>query len=265
MLGARITELMDIWAKFNAAGDDLDTSDDMELPRSPPFANSADLYNVIDLTELGDVPWQAFSVKYNGKLPDNGPPPTWMTASYEVWFRDPLKIMESQISNPNFDGEIDYAPKQVFGPDGQRIYRDMMSGNWSWEQVDTIATDPEMHSAAFVPVILGTDKQFQDSVEFRKFRRQLFHSSLAHILLSLKPWMTKPRITRCADGHFRHVIYGLGPYIADYPEQALLASIVSGWCAKCTALSSDLDGISSKRFLVHMSTLSTSEMLLDMI
>jgi hypothetical protein len=44
--------------------------------------------------------------------------------------------------------------------------------------------------------------------------------------------MTTPRITRCADGHFRRVIYGLGPYIADYPEQALLASIVQNWCAR---------------------------------
>ena len=44
--------------------------------------------------------------------------------------------------------------------------------------------------------------------------------------------MTVPRITRCADGHYRHVIYGLGPYIADYPEQALLACIVQNWCLK---------------------------------
>ncbi|KAI9448995.1 hypothetical protein HD554DRAFT_1996125, partial [Boletus coccyginus] len=33
------------------------------------------------------------------------------------------------------------------------------------------------------------------------------------------------------DGHFRHIIYGLGPYIADYPEQAMLACIIQGWCA----------------------------------
>ena len=42
--------------------------------------------------------------------------------------------------------------------------------------------------------------------------------------------MKTPRITRCCDGRFRRVIYGVGPYIADYPEQALLACIVQGWC-----------------------------------
>jgi hypothetical protein len=76
------------------------------------------------------------------------------------------------------------------------------------------------------------DKQHQDSTQFRRFRHQLFHRSLTRILLPLKPFMTKPRVTRCGDGHFRRVIYGIGPYIADYPEQALLACVISGWCPK---------------------------------
>lgn len=49
---------------------------------------------------------------------------------------------------------------------------------------------------------------------------------------SLKPGMTTPEVLLCPDGHYRRVIYGLGPYIADYPEQALLACIVQGWCPK---------------------------------
>jgi hypothetical protein len=44
--------------------------------------------------------------------------------------------------------------------------------------------------------------------------------------------MTKTTVKLCADGHYRRVIYQLGPYIADYPEQALLACIVQGWCAR---------------------------------
>ena len=70
--------------------------------------------------------------------------------------------------------------------------------------------------------------------------------------------MTTPEITRFPDGHFRKVVFGLGLYIADYPEQALLACIVQGWCPKyvlnlvflkslliclhrCTAPGDDLD------------------------
>ena len=76
------------------------------------------------------------------------------------------------------------------------------------------------------------DKQYEDSLEFRRFLQQLFHISLVRILQAIKLWMRKPRITRCGDGHLRRVIYGLGPYIADYPEQVLLACVVSGWCPK---------------------------------
>ncbi|KAI0311166.1 hypothetical protein OF83DRAFT_1069266, partial [Amylostereum chailletii] len=84
-------------------------------------------------------------------------------------------------------------------------------------------------------------RQDANSELFRKFCRQLFHSSLATIFEPLKANMTVPDIVMCPDGHYRRVIYGLGPYIADYPEQVLLACVVQNWCPKCTAPSDDLD------------------------
>jgi len=80
------------------------------------------------------------------------------------------------------------------------------------------------------------NKQYSSNPKFRHFRRQLYHSSLARILQSLKPGMTKPTVARCPDGHFQLVIYGLGPLIADYPEQVLIACIVQGWCPKWVIL-----------------------------
>jgi hypothetical protein len=74
--------------------------------------------------------------------------------------------------------------------------------------------------------------EFRDDASFRKFCHQLLHSSLAKILETLKVGMTTPEVVCFPDDHFRKVIYGLGPYIADYPEQALLACIVQGWCPK---------------------------------
>ena len=68
--------------------------------------------------------------------------------------------------------------------------------------------------------------------EFRTFRKQLYHASIAHILTPLKRFMTDYDVVRCPDGHFRRVIYDLGPFIADYPEQVVLAGIVTGWCPK---------------------------------
>ena len=65
------------------------------------------------------------------------------------------------------------------------------------------------------------------------FQRQLFYSSLGHILKTFQPGMSKPKVILFGDRHYHHVIYGLGPYIADYEEQALLACIVRNWCPQC--------------------------------
>jgi hypothetical protein len=51
--------------------------------------------------------------------------------------------------------------------------------------------------------------------------------------------MSKPAVYRCSDSHFRRVIFGLGPFIADYPEQVMLAGIKQGWCP---------------RYVLHLST-----------
>lgn len=82
-----------------------------------------------------------------------------------------------------------------------------------------------------LPIYQAT-REYSLDQEFRMFRRQLFHNSLSAILQSLRPVMTTPEIVRYGDGHFRKTIYGLGPYIADYEEQVLLACIVRRWCAR---------------------------------
>ncbi|KAG2142346.1 hypothetical protein DEU56DRAFT_939653 [Suillus clintonianus] len=86
-----------------------------------------------------------------------------------------------------------------------------------------------------------TTKEHAKHASFRKFRRQLFHSSLSKILERLRPGMKVPEVAKFGDGHFRRVVYGLGPYIADYEEQVLLACMVRFWCARCMAPSDDLD------------------------
>ncbi|KAJ7687491.1 hypothetical protein B0H17DRAFT_1203554 [Mycena rosella] len=100
-----------------------------------------------------------------------------------------------------------------------------------------------------------TDRENQDTAEFRTFGRNLFHGSLREILKSLKPGMMTPEVIPFADGHYRRAIYGLGPYITDYPEQVLLACIVQGWCARCDASSKDLDREGGHRSHAHTDAL----------
>ncbi|KAJ7698292.1 hypothetical protein B0H17DRAFT_1158368 [Mycena rosella] len=285
-----IDELMQNWASRPGAGD-------------PPFANHRDLYDTIDATEIGHIPWESFNVSWNGDHTPGEETP-WKNEEYTVYFRDPRAVLQLQVSNPDFKYEMDFAPKRVFGGEDRnsREYMDFMSGNWAWQQADIIIQDPATHGATFIPIILGsdkttvsvatgqndyyplymsnglvhnnvrrahlnavmligflaipkTDRENQDTAEFRIFRRNLFHGSLREILKSLKPGMETPEVIQFADGHYRRAIYGLGPYIADYPEQVLLACIVQGWCARCDASNKDLDGEGGRRSHDHTDAL----------
>ncbi|KAF8875365.1 hypothetical protein BD779DRAFT_1613432 [Infundibulicybe gibba] len=268
MPATQINDLLQIWATTLPANND------------PLFVNKQDLYDTIDLSPLGGVPWESFGVSYNGDMGDGDSQAPWKKTEYDVWFRDPQLVLQEQLKNPDFAKEMDFAPKRVFDPDGKRCYTDFMSGNWCWRHADMIAKNRDNHGSTFCLIILGSDKttvsvatgqneyyplymsnglvhnnvwqahrnavsligflavpktnrEHQDSEEFRNFRWQLFHGSIRRILEPLRLGMETPEIVQFGDGHYCRVIYGIGPYIADYPEQVLLTCIVQGWCLRC--------------------------------
>lgn len=98
-----------------------------------PFASHQHLYATIDTISLAEVPWQTFSVTYNGAIP-GGAMPSWMIREYDVWFRDPRLVLRNQYGNPDFARDIDWAPKRVRLANGKRQYCDFMSGDWAWSQ-----------------------------------------------------------------------------------------------------------------------------------
>ena len=115
-----------LWAASLAAHRDL-----------PPFLNHTEMYNTINSTPLGDLPWEFFSLEYNGDLPE-GNVPSWMSSEYDVWFQDPLHLVHNLLSNPDFEGEIDYAPVQEYSSNGVHQFQDFMSDNWAWKQAVSI-------------------------------------------------------------------------------------------------------------------------------
>jgi hypothetical protein len=144
------------------------------LECAPSFADHRDLYERIDGIKQGDIAWDSFSVKYNrALLQSNTPRFPWMDQEFEVWFCNPLLILENQIHNPDFKDEMDYAPQQIYYK-GKHCYQNLMSGNWAWEQAvcsclqlsltaltshqNIITQDKSTHGAMFVPVVLGSDK-----------------------------------------------------------------------------------------------------------
>ena len=55
---------------------------------------------------------------------------------------------------------------------------------------------------------------------------------MSQILVPLRPAMMTPELLRCSDNQYRQVILGVGPYIADYPEQVLVSGVVQNWCGQ---------------------------------
>ena len=45
-----------------------------------------------------------------------------MTEDHEVWFRDPITLLENLLSNPDFKDEFDYTPYQEYKEDGSHCY-----------------------------------------------------------------------------------------------------------------------------------------------
>ena len=123
MSGGNIDTLLNLWSTLLFKHGD-----------KPPFASHHDLYNTIDATPLGDMPWERFGVHYNGTQPENNVP-SWMDAKYKVWFHNPCTLIYNILSNLDFDGEFDYASIQEYDMEGNHHFENFMSGNWVWKQV----------------------------------------------------------------------------------------------------------------------------------
>lgn len=126
---------------------------------TPPFSNHVDLYRTIDSTPLGEVRWQCFTLRYpEGNVPGDGAgAPSWMTDSHEVWYRDPRAIIKQMLANPDFKGQLDYAPLREFSADGTRRLCNFMSGDWAWRQAVRYSTPvADWPSLTFIVGYSGT-------------------------------------------------------------------------------------------------------------
>ncbi|KAG2123897.1 hypothetical protein BD769DRAFT_1388978 [Suillus cothurnatus] len=191
------------------------------------------------LSPIGDIRWDCFQVQYASEKPDINVP-SWMGNSYDVWFRDPQEVVHNMLANLMFTDEMDYRPYCEFSSSNDECqWKDFTLGDLAWDQVDDISKDLGMIGLTFISVILGSDKTTVsvgtgnnkyyplyasiDAVAIIRFltipKTTCQYAADPRILQILKPGMTKPEVVCFGDSHFCCVIYGLGPYIADYEEQ----------------------------------------------
>ena len=122
MPASQINILLELWAStLFKHGEDA------------PFKNCNDVYDTIDSTPLGDVPWESVTLKYIGEQPQSDVP-DWMVAGYDIWFRDSRTVICNLISNLDFNNVFDFSPYQEYDSLGNHRFCDFMSGNWVWKQ-----------------------------------------------------------------------------------------------------------------------------------
>ncbi|KAH9829324.1 uncharacterized protein C8Q71DRAFT_863392 [Rhodofomes roseus] len=234
----------------------------------PPFENSAHLLDTIDAIPLGDAPWSKVEFSYQGPIPE-GDVPSWMTEKYVIWKRDTRVVARSLIDCEDYNGEnefdlVPYQEDEIAAADPTThgsMFVPLIVG--SDKTTVSVATGHNEYYPLYISIgnvsnkvrrahrnavrvvaflaIAKCEKKHQGTAAFRTFKRQLYHASVSSVLEPLRPAMTIPEVVRCPDSHFRRAIFGIGPNLMDYPEQALAACVVEGWCPVCPGPCHHLD------------------------
>lgn len=86
--------------------------------------------------------WSQIAIQHGKLAPFICQADTWgaILSTVDAWYAHCFFLQSSpsglrkMLANPDYQGCIDYAPTQVFDKNKDQQYRDLMTGNWSWDQ-----------------------------------------------------------------------------------------------------------------------------------
>ncbi|KAF7328578.1 hypothetical protein MVEN_02545900 [Mycena venus] len=182
-----------------------------------------------------------------------------MSEELELWMRNPVECIKELMSNPAFREHMAYAPERVYsteeGREDSRIIDEMWTAEWWWKLQKLLPA-----GACISGIIISSDKtqlsQFSgDKTAWpvyltignisKDVRRQ--PSAHATVLIGYLPVSKLTCFTDdtvpsraiegvemvCADGWVRRVFPILAAYVADFPEQCLVACCKENRCPRC--------------------------------
>lgn len=128
---SKIAEALDLWMAQRIQAAQSTEVDDV------PWKTANDMYQTIDQIQHGHTPFRTYYFKYSGPRPID--PPSWMLQTYELCLRDSRAVIHHQLANQEFAKEFHAAPYQQFQADGDRVWSNVMSGEWAWNEAVRIA------------------------------------------------------------------------------------------------------------------------------
>lgn len=116
---ANVDTLLELWAISMA-----------EFNVPTPFRSNQDMHTIIDSSQFGDIPWECLVTGFSEDVDEHAP--VWKQRSYEVWYRDPEKVISTMLDNPDFKEQFDLCLYLDLDAAGMRRWGNVMSGNTAW-------------------------------------------------------------------------------------------------------------------------------------
>jgi Plavaka transposase len=113
-------KILEVWGESICCYDD-----------HPPFNNHEEMHTKIDVSKLGDVPWQCMVTNIPENVDESTP---WMQTGYEIWYCNPEAVVSNMLDNPDFDGQFDTRVYIQLDEDKQCRWSNIMSGNIAWHR-----------------------------------------------------------------------------------------------------------------------------------
>jgi Plavaka transposase len=114
-----IDDLLEIWEEVC-----------IDSGTSSPLESHEEMHAIIDSSKLADVHWQCLQTEFTDPVDESAP--AWMRTTYDVWYRDPERVVSMMLENPDFNGQFDLCPYIDLNAKGSRRWCNVMSGNIAW-------------------------------------------------------------------------------------------------------------------------------------